>query len=397
MQVRIRRGDTLWYYSQLFYIPVQLIIDSNPSSQEKSLQIGQDIMIPGFDIEQYTIKEDDTPWKLARKRNLDVDALLLLNQNINPTTLQVGNEILLPKRISGRVVSAKTSYTYARLQEDLQNLRDSYPFIRVNRIGKSVLEKDLFEIKIGNGEKKVHFNGSFHANEWITSAILMQFLNDYLLSLVNSAAIRGVLTLPIYNDVTISFVPMVNPDGVDLVLDGPPPALEEELIAINDGSTDFTGWKANINGVDLNNQYPAKWEIEKERKEPKSPAPRDFPGYKPLSEPEAVSMAKLSRERLFDRALALHTQGQEFYWGYEGLEPQESTFLAEDFERVSGYRSVQYVDSYAGYKDWFIKEFQKAGFTIELGKGINPLPLSQFNQIYENMLGIFLVSVFRWY
>ncbi len=179
-----------------------------------------------------------------------------------------------------------------------------------------------------------------------------------------------------------------------MVLNGPDERVRDKVVRINEGSMDFTGWKANINGVDLNNQFPAFWEIEKERKEPKSPAPRDYPGEAPLSEPEAKIMAKLAEERNFSRMIAFHTQGKEFYWGYENFEPSESAMLANEFARLSGYKAVQNVDSHAGYKDWFIQEFRKPGFTLELGKGINPLPLSQFDDIYKDVLGIFLASLY---
>jgi g-D-glutamyl-meso-diaminopimelate peptidase len=76
------------------------------------------------------------------------------------------------------------------------------------------------------------------------------------------------------------------------------------------------------------------------------------------------------------------------------MEPPESQVIAAEFERVSGYRAVQFIDSFAGYKDWFIQEFRKPGFTIELGSGINPLPLSQFDEIYEEVLGVFLASLY---
>ncbi|WP_113930848.1 M14 family zinc carboxypeptidase [Bacillus sp. P14.5] len=395
MEVRVRRGDTFYYYSQLFYLPLQPIIDSNSEVSSNSLQIGQIIKIPGFYIGQYTVQQGDTFWAIARRRNLSVDALLLLNQSLNPNALQVGENLNIPLRITQPVVMGQQAYSFDIMDRDIKRLENAFPFIRVNQIGESVLGKPLYEILIGNGEKKVHINASFHANEWIATPILMRFMNDYLLSLVNRGSIRGVVTEPLYSKVTLSLVPMVNPDGVDLVIEGPPSSLREELIEMNKGKTNFSGWKANINGVDLNNQYPAKWELEKERKEEKSPAPRDFPGYKPLSEPEAAAMAELARNGDLDRVLALHTQGEEFYWGYEGLEPPESEMLAEEFERVSGYRSVRYIDSYAGYKDWFIQEFQRPGFTIELGMGINPLPLSQFNRIYESGLGIFLVAIYR--
>ncbi|MEG9297299.1 M14 family metallopeptidase [Mangrovibacillus sp. Mu-81] len=397
MKIRVRNGDTFWYYSQLFYIPIGLIIDSNPSLDPNELKIGTEVEIPGFIKESYRIKQGDTFWKLGERWNISVDAILLVNDYIDPDTLNIGSGIHLPARVITTVVDGKQGYSYSVLEKDISRLKEIYPFIKLNSIGESVLGKPIVQMKIGSGRKKVHMDASFHANEWITTSILMTFINDYLLSLTNVKPIRGVQTHQVYTEVTLSIVPMVNPDGVDLVLKGPPGNMKDQLVKINRGSTDFTGWKANIRGVDLNNQFPAKWEIEKERKEEKEPAPRDFPGDKPLSEPETIAMAELAHEEVFDRLLALHTQGKEFYWGYEGLEPPEAERLAKDFERVSGYESVRYIDSYAGYKDWYIQEFQKPSFTLELGKGINPLPLSQFDEIYRDTLGIFLVSVYRWY
>lgn len=394
MKVKVRSGDSIWYYSQLFMVPINLIADSNPGVNPALLQIGQEFNIPGFTLQNYTVRPGDTFWKLSNSRNLSVDALLLVNQSLNPNSLAPGTAIKLPRRVITPIVSGRRSYDYKALTADITMLSDIYPFIKVNSIGQSVLGKPIQEIRLGKGNKKVQINASFHANEWITTPILMALLNSFLLSITNVRPIRGVSTMPLYNSVDLSIVPMVNPDGVDLVLNGPPPELREEVIAINRGSTDFTGWKANIRGVDLNNQYPAKWDFEKERSEQNAPAPRDYLGEAPLTEPEAKAMAELAKDNQFDRMLAFHTQGAEFYWGFEGLEPPESQVLALEFERVSGYKAVQYIDSFAGYKDWFIQEFRRPGFTMELGRGINPLPLSQFDDIYEEVLGIFLASLY---
>ncbi|MFT8319286.1 MAG: M14 family metallopeptidase [Bacillus sp. (in: firmicutes)] len=394
MEIKARLGDTFWYYSRLFMIPLNIMVDSNPSINPNNITNGQKVNIPGFTTQRIVLKKGDTLWKIAGARNISVDSILLLNQQINPNQLKIGDHILVPTRIIAKLVNGKKQYDYRTLQEDINKLQANYPFIKINTIGESVLGHAIQEIRLGRGNKKVHINASFHANEWITTPILMSYLNDYLLALTNNTNIKGVKIAPLYQSIDLSIVPMVNPDGVNLVLNGPPESERERVLAINGGSTDFTGWKANIRGVDLNNQFPAKWEVEKERKKPKSPAPRDYPGEAPLSEPESKIMAQLAKRENFQRMLAFHTQGKEFYWGYEGLEPKESQAIANEFARVSGYEAIQYVDSYAGYKDWFIQDFRKPGFTIELGKGINPLPLSQFDEIYRDVLGIFLASLY---
>lgn len=393
MDIVVRHGDSLSYYSQLFEIHYQLIIDSNPGIQPERLSIGERIRIPGYESGEYQIKQTDSFWAIAEKINVPLDALLLMNPDINPNRLQAGQMIIVPQRITQRIVQGKQNYDYNVLKRDMRRLQAIYPFIQSAPIGKTVLGNDIPEMTVGNGVKRIHYNGSFHANEWITTAVIMTFLNDYLLSLTNQTPIRGIETLKIYYDTSLSIVPMVNPDGVNLVLNGPPEAWKNRVIELNHGSLDFSGWKANIRGIDLNDQFPAKWEEERARN-PIVPGPRDYGGEKPLTEPEAISMAELTRRRDFSRVLAFHTQGEEIYWGFEHLEPPEAETIVREFGRVSGYEPVRIIESYAGYKDWFIQEWRRPGFTIELGSGTNPLPIAQFDKIYQDALRICLAGLY---
>ncbi|WP_274308195.1 M14 family metallopeptidase [Solibacillus daqui] len=395
MDVFIRPGDSIWYYSQIFKLPLQLIIDSNPNLNAQALKINQKVKIPGYVTNQYTIQRGDSIWAIAQRNDMPADTIYLLNPTFNPNRLQIGQVIVLPIRVTWRVVNGKQNYDYNTMMNDLSTLLMIYPFLINKSIGNTVLGNKIPGLHIGSGQKRVHFNASFHANEWITTPIVMTFLNDYLLSLTNNGSIRGLYTLPLYLQSNLSIVPMVNPDGVDLVLNGPPTneTIRTNLIEWNDGSTDFSGWKANINGVDLNDQFPAEWELERENN-PKTPGPRDYGGESPLSQPESIAMAELTREMDFARVLAFHTQGEVIYWGFQGLEPPESEQLVNEFARVSGYEPVQTIDSYAGYKDWFIQDWRRPGFTVELGLGTNPLPISQFDEIYEEALGFFLVALY---
>ncbi|MEH7375568.1 M14 family metallopeptidase [Neobacillus drentensis] len=395
MEVVVRKGDSLWHYSQMFHINLQLINDSNRNVDHNNLSEGQRVRIPGFTAQDYQIRPGDTLWSIGQRRSLPLEAITLVNPNLDEKNLNVGQTIKVPTRITWRLVESGQSYDYIKLMNDIKRLLDVYPFMQIPVIGKTVLGKKIPEIVIGTGEKRVHYNGSFHANEWITTSIIMTFLNDYLLALTNHNLIRGLPMFPLYQQSILSIVPMVNPDGVDLVLHGPPEIenWNKRVVDFNKGSTDFTDWKANIRGVDLNDQFPARWELEKARNQTE-PGPRDFVGEKPLSEPEAMAMAKLIKKRDFVRVLAFHTQGEVIYWGFENLEPTESEDIVKEFSRVSGYEPIKTIESYAGCKDWFIQDWKRPGFTIELGRGINPLPLSQFDEIYQKSLGIFLAGLY---
>ncbi|MGE7185857.1 M14 family metallopeptidase [Peribacillus sp. NPDC006672] len=396
MDVFVRQNDSLWYYSQLFKVNYQLIIDSNSGIDPLALMIGQQIKIPGFTTTGYKIKRGDSIWAIAKSHNLSLDAIFLVNPNLNPNALNVGQTISVPLRITWRLIQGNQNYDYGMMVTDVRRLKSIYPFIKTSPIGDSVLGKNIPEVMIGNGDKRVHYNGSFHANEWITTPVIMTFLNDYLLSITNQTDIRGLSLFPFYQQTMLSIVPMVNPDGVELVLKGAPgdETLRGRLVEWNNGSEDFSGWKANINGVDLNDQFPAKWELEQARNNVTKPGPANYSGEGPLTQPEAIAMAELTRKRDFNRVLAFHTQGEVIYWGFEGLEPPESETIVNEFARVSGYEPVNSANSYAGYKDWFIQDWRRPGFTVELGKGTNPLPISQFDEIYQKSLGIFLAGLY---
>lgn len=395
MDVFVRPGDSIWYYSQVFNLPLQLIIDSNPTVNPQALMPQQRIKIPGYVNTSYNVQRGDTIWTIAQRMNITMDALYLLNPVLSPYVLQVGLILTLPVRVTWKVVNGKQDYDYSTMMQDIRTLQTIYPFLFNEPIGNSVLGKEIPGLNLGKGQKRVHFNASFHANEWITTSIVLTFLNDYLLALTNNSSIRGLYALPLYTQTSLNIVPMVNPDGVDLVLNGPPEneTIRNNVIEWNSGSTDFSNWKANINGVDLNDQFPAEWELERARN-PKTPGPRDYGGERPLSEPESIAMAVLTVESDFARVLAFHTQGQVIYWGFLGLEPPESEQLVYEFARVSGYEPEQTIESYAGYKDWFIQDWRRPGFTVELGLGTNPLPISQFDEIYEEALGIFLSALY---
>ncbi|RKP55092.1 peptidase M14 [Cohnella endophytica] len=278
-------------------------------------------------------------------------------------------------------------YGMEQLVREIGVIERKYDFISIGTIGHSVQGRPIPYLKIGEGPFRWHFNGACHANEWITSLLLMRFVEDYGEAYVKGLPFWGKSVHDLFSRCSLWVVPMLNPDGVELVRQGPNPndLYARELMQWNRNSKRFHRWKANARGVDLNDQFPAFWEEERSRRAIGGPGARDYGGPSPLSEPESAAIAEFTERNEFDAVIALHTQGEEIYWNYREAEPAESRIWAGRMAEASGYRPVYLEGSDAGYKDWFIHRYGRPGFTVEAGWGHNPLPMDGFDELYDDV------------
>ena len=294
------------------------------------------------------------------------------------------------------IVPTDVPFTSQRNTNTIRLLTETYPVIRSEVIATTAFQRPIIAIAIGTGPRKVLYSASHHANEWITTPVLLKFAEELAAALEQGGRIFGVPAQTLVKAATIYMVPMVDPDGVDLVTgaaDRSEVARAARFAENYPGIPFPDGWKANLNGVDLNLQYPAGWLRAREIKFAQGftrPGPRDFVGRAPLSQPEVKALLLLTEAVEPDLVLAFHTQGEVIYWQFGGIEVPGARRIGEEFARLSGYELADTPEesAYAGYKDWFIQRYRRPGYTIEAGLGENPLPLTQFDEIYRDTLGI---------
>ena len=343
----------------------------------------------------HPVRRGDSVYALAQRYGSSMEAILLANPGVRPEALPLGQELVIP--FSFPVVPTNIAYCSALVSYCVRGLAARYPFIGTGEIGRSVMGRPLWRMNLGSGENRVLYNAGFHANEWICVPLLLKFVEELAAAFAAGGRIFSVSAAELMDYASLYLIPAVNPDGIDLVtgeLQSGEYYAAARRIGANYPQFSFPdGWKANIAGTDLNLQYPAGWEQAREIKYAQgivSPAPADYVGPSPLSAPEARAMYDYTLALDPSLILAYHTQGQVIYWKFLDYEPENSRQIAATFSAVSGYgvEETPYASGFAGYKDWFIQQFDRPGYTIEAGIGVNPLPISQFDRIYRDNLGI---------
>lgn len=349
---------------------------------------------------RHAVQPGDSFYRIAMRYGSSVQAVTTANPDVSAGSLRPGQIVIVPLNFAA--VPTTINYCSETVNFVCRGLAARYPFIKPGEIGRSVMGKPLWSLRMGDGENRVLYNAAHHANEWITVPMLLHFCEELAQAYARNGEIYGENARQLLSRSTLCVVPALDIDAIDLVTgemkSGQYYERAADIASAYPAIAFPSGWKANIEGVDLNLQYPAGWENAREIKYSQgfsSPAPRDFVGSAPLSAPEARAMYDFTLGFNPSLTLSYHSQGEVIYWKFLDYEPKGSRQIAEELGDASGYfvEETPYASGFAGYKDWFIQNFNRPGYTVEVGLGTNPLPISDFDRIYKDNLGILVLGM----
>jgi len=278
--------------------------------------------------------------------------------------------------------------TYQTLSEKQKNLTKSFRFISTRTVGRSYFGTPIEALFFGCGKKTVVMTAAHHASEYLTSALLLDFAEE-LATAIESGDRRYALDLrSLLECRRLILLPTVNPDGVRLATEGLGKTTpnSERLLRLNRGDPDFSHWQANARGVDLNHNYDYRFSEYKaiEKKNRISEGPTRYAGEYPESESETRAVCRLLREHSDSLAavLSFHSQGEVIYYHDAPNTRHAAAFLA----RTTGYElgQAEGLAAYGGLTDW-LSGFSVPAFTVEIGKGQNPLPDSLSPLLYATL------------
>lgn len=285
----------------------------------------------------------------------------------------------------------KKEFDYSALMDCVRILSEKYDFLKFSYLTESVMGKGIPMLSIGEGEKQIYYVGAHHGAERITAAVLIKFIYEFCALAKIGATAFGINLEYIMKSRTIYIIPMLNPDGVDISANGvKTDSLWYTRILNMNGNDNFSLWKANANGVDLNHNYDSGFDEYKRMEKAlgiNGGCATGYSGESPHSEPEVGALVNFLRFNMPRALITLHSQGEEIYYTSRERCPKGSKLAALKLARLSGYSlSIPKGTAvYGGLTDYCIEKLGIPSFTIECGKGKNPLPPKDLPMIYARL------------
>ncbi len=276
--------------------------------------------------------------------------------------------------------------TYDERKAYLSAYTEKHPFKDVFLLGRSILSRDIDCIKAGCGKSHIVVVGAHHGAEYITTLAIFDFLEFISEKFTRRGTYCGVDIRLLLQKFTFWIVPCLNPDGVELSLTSAPSGpLRERELRMN-GSFDFALWQANARGVDLNHNYDYRFaEYKTYEQEHGIVAGRSlFSGEYPESEPETKSLANLIRTIAPRLVISLHSQGEELF------SMPKNPYMHKLSAHIASAIGCKYKEphgsaEYGGLCDYTGGVLGIPSFTLEVGRGENPLPESELPAVCDSV------------
>ncbi len=238
----------------------------------------------------------------------------------------------------------------------LKKLDEISKYCSIQSFGKSVLNRELFAVYIGKGNKKLIVQYSIHAREYICTHLCFLHIKSLLKKTF---------------DGQIILVPMSNPDGVSLCVDGLDSVKSNQIKSFLQNinkSNNFSLWKANANAVDLNVNFDANWGNGKHNAF--TPSSENFIGYYPADQPETQALCNLVEKEKPIGTISYHSKGEEIYFKFKQKRSDliRDQKIANEISKLTTYKIKNTPFSVGGFKDWCIQKYNIPSFTIEVGK-----------------------------
>lgn len=271
-----------------------------------------------------------------------------------------------------------TDFDYNTNKEIIEALISKYPFLSVELCGRTAPGKGIFSLNIGNMTNSVILVAGLQGSDRLSCLLLFLFAERLCRSIKLSRSLCGVDMKKTLSQLGVTIIPCLNPDGIEISAHGSEGAGSMRKFVQSLGLSDYSSYNANALGVDIERNFSPFF----------GNCSDDgvYAGEYPESQAETKALTRLCRLRHFRQCLELHTAGREIFWQHGCYAPSQASMMAKILADCCGYSLPCSTDYSSGnFKNWFIGEFNRPGFSIKAGKGDSPLPESKLYEVYAEI------------
>jgi g-D-glutamyl-meso-diaminopimelate peptidase len=265
--------------------------------------------------------------------------------------------------------------SYANNREILLSIKEKHSFVKIFPIGRSIMSRNIYAASIGNINNSAMYVGCFNAQEWITTMLLTRFIKDLCDCIDSTQMLADInINLQTLEERGVIIIPCINPDGLELVLNGIESAgkYKDNIIMEN---KDITKWKTNLNGVDLRQNF---YSYENKTLE---------------CQCETKALMRLCKGIPIRHALIFECGGEQIQWQNEYIQARNSKIMAQILGASSGYSlTTQDIYQTNSFINWFEDHFSRPAYCVKVGKNPSPIPITDFDAIYSKLLEMLLIG-----
>ena len=288
------------------------------------------------------------------------------------------------------MITEQKNLNYNSISNYISQIEDRFSFAEVSVIAKTWCKRDIFSLSLGNGKKSVLFLGGMSGTDYITPALLLRFFERLCISYKNDLKISAIKTSSILKEQKITVIPLVNPDGKEISLNGASCAgafcgLVNK--ALNNGA--HSVWKANARGVSPELNFDFKFpEAELHNK------PSAFGNCGPTaeSEKETKAITDFIDATEIKFTVLLSSNGEKIiYSPYQ--DNSESALMAQIFKSISGFDTEKRNKEACkgNFCEWFSHKYNLPSFEFSFNNIVNT-DIEEFNKTYHKSEELLMLS-----
>ncbi|MBQ2944013.1 MAG: hypothetical protein IJD93_04925 [Ruminococcus sp.] len=260
-----------------------------------------------------------------------------------------------------KIINPIYPYNYQRMCLSIARLVRQYgEILCTEQGGRSTQGRCIPLVSLGKGKKKVLAVGAIHGREYVSAGYLLMCMEEYAKAFCSKELYCGFDLRKLISEYTLHFVPVANPDSVEIALGRARPSVQ-----VQDFNSYF--YKNNANDVNINANFPFEWQSV-----PKSRQGGESAG----SEAETKLLMKLCETHRYEKMFSFHSRGDCIYWRDEkNGEIQKDKELSEKLSAGCGFSLcpvTENAEDYSGgFENWFRYRFARPALCIELVRDEN--------------------------